>query len=110
MPKRTREKLPAPLRRPSLSKLSDKEIADCLQKAFDSLSTEDQANVKQALKPLTDIRLMGLSSALRVAFVVTRAADLDRLDATLSIPRELDPVTFSHRSGGNGAADRARRD
>jgi hypothetical protein len=80
---RTREKLPDPLRRPSLSKLSQKEINDCLQRAFDSLPEEDQANVKAALGPLLEIPNMGLKSALRVAFVIMQAPNLDRLDATL---------------------------
>lgn len=81
---RTREKLPDPLRRPSLSKLTDREISECLQRAFDSLEPEDQANVKAALEPLLEIPNMGMRSALRVAFVATQTADLDRLDAALS--------------------------
>jgi hypothetical protein len=71
------------LKRPSLSKLSEKEISACLQRAFDSLSEEDQENVKAALEPLTGLRNIGLKSALRLAFVVTQADDLDRLDAAV---------------------------
>ena len=90
MPKRKRIELPTPKQRPSLSRLSEREIGDCLKRAFDSLSDEDQANIKRAIAPLLDIRNMGLTSALRVLFVTSQGAALDRLDAAVSssVPQE----------------------
>jgi len=102
--------------RPSFAKLTEGELSRCLQKAFNDLPEEDQANIKRALEPLMAIRNIGLASALRVLFVLEEAEALDRLDAAVlnsSVPQETAPVLFSdhRRSGGNGAdaADRAHR-
>jgi len=89
-PQRTRPLAAEPKQRPSLSKLTEAEINECLMNAFASLSEEDQGHIKVAIRQLLEIRNVGLISALRVLLVTTFGKQLDQLDAALthSVPQD----------------------
>ena len=81
---RTREPLPSPRQRACLSaNLTDGEISGCLQRAYKSLSKEDQGNVMTALSDILEIRNMGPKAALRLLFVTMFGPQLDRLDTAV---------------------------
>jgi len=82
---RTREPLPSPRQRACLSaRLTDGEISGCLQRAYKSLSKEDQGNVMTVLSDILEIRNMGPKAALRLLFVVMFGDELDRLDTAIA--------------------------
>lgn len=63
--------------------LTQKEINDCLERAFEALPEEDQKNIKQVQKRLGQIRGMGDLSVLQLLFAVDQARALARLNEIL---------------------------
>lgn len=63
--------------------LTQKEINDCLKRAFLTLPAEDQEEIKQAQEKLGEIRGMGPISALQLLLAVGQAPALARLNEVL---------------------------
>jgi len=63
--------------------LTDKEINECLARAFEALPEEEQEKIQRVMGRLTQLPLMGSKGALGLIFATERAPELARLNETL---------------------------
>jgi len=63
--------------------LTDKEINDCLARAFEALPEEEQEKIQRVMGRLTQLPLMGSKGALGLIFAVDQAPQLEKLNQAL---------------------------